>query len=80
MTTREALESKLEKFKAYKERYKNYPGSPNDDSLLNLYGYTVREERSYINRTISTCKKALQYMSENNLDEIPEELLLKFYL
>ena len=80
MITREALESKLEKFKAYKERYKNYPGSPNDDCLFGLYGYTVREERSYINHVISGCKKALQYMSENNSDEIPPELLLRFYL
>ena len=76
--TREEIISRQEKFKQYKNRYKNYPGSPGDDGLLGIYGYTVRDERGYINHTLAKCKKALEYMDKNNTDVISDREL--FYL
>ena len=49
MTTRKEILQCQVRFAAYKNRYKNYPGSPGDDALIGIYGYTVREERGYIN-------------------------------
>ena len=49
MITRKEILQYQERFATYKKRYKNYPGSPGDDALIGIYGYTVREERRYIN-------------------------------
>lgn len=68
----------LQKYQEYHRRYKNYPGSPNDDSLLGLYGYTIREERGYIRSQISKYKKAIAKMKKENRTEITYNEL--FYL
>ena len=76
MTTRKEILQCQERFAAYKNRYKNYPGSPGDDALIGIYGYTVREERSYINHQLARYKKILAYMDKNNADTISDDEIL----
>lgn len=76
--TRENAIQKLEKFQVYNRRYKNYPGSPGDDGLLGIYGYTVREERGYIRHMITKYKKAIVWMDKNNVNQISDREF--FYL
>ena len=73
MTTRKEILQCQVRFVAYKNRYKNYPGSPDDDALIGIYGYTVREERSYINHQLARYKKILVYMDKNNVDTISDD-------
>lgn len=73
MTTRKETLQCQERFTAYKNRYKNYPGSPGDDALIGIYGYTVREERGYINHQLARYKKILAYMDKNNVDVISDD-------
>ena len=73
MTTRKEILQCQTRFTAYKNRYKNYPGSPGDDALIGIYGYTVREERSYINHQLARYKKILAYMDKNNVDTISDD-------
>ena len=72
MATRKEILQCQTRFTAYKNRYKNYPGSPGDDALIGIYGYTVREERSYINHQLARYKKILVYM-DNNVDTISDD-------
>ena len=74
MTTRKEILQCQTRFTAYKNRYKNYPGSPGDDALIGIYGYTVREERSYINHQLARYKKILAYMDKNNVDISDDEI------
>ena len=77
--TREEIVKNLERFQSYNKRYKGYPGSPGDDGRFGLPGcYTVRDERSYIKRNITRCKKALEWMDERGVDTISDREL--FYL
>lgn len=76
--TRQEAEKDLARFQEYQRRYKGYPGSPGDDARLGIYGYTVREERSYINHRVKTLKKALAHMAEHNRDSITDREF--FYL
>ena len=77
--TREEILKNLERFQSYNKRYKGYPGSPGDDGRFGLPGcYTVRDERSYIKRNITRCKKALEWMDERGVDIISDREL--FYL
>ena len=78
MTTRKEILQYQVRFAAYKNRYKNYPGSPGDDALIGIYGYSVREERSYINHQLARYKKILAYMDKNNVDTISDDEI--FYL
>ena len=64
MTTRKEILQRQERFAAYKKRYKNYPGSPGDDALVGIYGYAIREERSYINYQLTQYKKILVFMNK----------------
>ena len=73
MTTRKEILQCQTRFTAYKNRYKNYPGSPGDDALIGIYGYTVREERSYINHQLTRYKKILAFMDKNNVDVISDD-------
>ena len=73
MITRKEILQCQERFTAYKKRYKNYPGSPGDDALIGLCGYTVREERSYINHQLTRYNKILAYMDKNNVDVISDD-------
>lgn len=73
MITRKEILQCHERFTAYKKRYKNYPGSPGDDALIGIYGYTVREERSYINHQLTRYKKILAFMDKNNVDVISDD-------
>ena len=73
MTTRKEILQCQTRFTAYKNRYKNYPGSPGDDALIGIYGYIVREERSYINHQLARYKKILAYMDKNNVDTISDD-------
>ena len=73
MTTRKEILQCQTRFTAYKNRYKNYPGSP-DDALIGIYGYTVREEISYINYQLRRYKKILAYMDKNNVDISDDEI------
>ena len=73
MTTRKEILQCQTRFTAYKNRYKNYPGSPGDDALIGIYGYTAREERSYINHQLARYKKILAYMDKNNVDTISDD-------
>lgn len=73
MTTRKEILQCQVRFTEYKNRYKNYPGSPGDDALIGIYGYTVREERSYINCQLARYKKILAYMDKNNVDVISDD-------
>lgn len=73
MTTRKEILQCQVRFAAYKNRYKNYPGSPGDDALIGIYGYTVREERGYINHQLARYKKILAYMDKNNVDTISDD-------
>lgn len=73
MTTRKEILQCQVRFAVYKNRYKNYPGSPGDDALIGIYGYTVREERSYINHQLARYKKILAYMDKNNADTISDD-------
>lgn len=73
MTTRKEILQFQVRFAAYKNRYKNYPGSPGDDALIGIYRYTVREERSYINHQLARYKKILAYMDKNNVDTISDD-------
>ena len=73
MTTRKEILQCQVRFAAYKNRYKNYPGSPGDDTLIGIYGYTVREERSYINHQLARYKKILVYMDKNNVDTVSDD-------
>ena len=70
--TRQEAEQRLTKFKQYKKRYQGYPGSPGDDCLLGLYGYTVREERGYINRVIKCMNAALKEMDRKGVDSLTD--------
>ena len=77
--TREEIKNNLERLQYYNKRYKGYPGSPGDDGRFGLPGcYTVRDERSYIKRNITVCKKALAWMDERGVDTISDREL--FYL
>ena len=76
MITRKEILQRQTRFTAYKNRYKNYPGSPGDDALIGIYGYTVREERSYINHKLARYKKILAYMDKNNADTISDDEIL----
>ena len=77
--TREEIKNNLERLQYYNKRYKGYPGSPGDDGRFGLSGcYTVRDERSYIKRNITRCKKALEWMDERGVDIISDREL--FYL
>ena len=78
LISRESLERTLENFRNYYKKYYNYPGSPGDDALLGIYGYTVRDERGYIRRSISKYKKALEWMDKNGKNSITAREL--FYL
>ena len=73
MTTRKEILQCQVRFATSKNRYKNYPGSPGDDALIGIYGYTVREERSYINHQLARYKKILAYMDKNNVDTISDD-------
>lgn len=73
MTTRKEILQCQERFAAYKKRYNNYPGSPGDDALIGIYGYTVREERGYINHQLTRYKNILAYMDKNNVDVISDD-------
>ena len=73
MTTRKEILQCQVRFAAYKNRYKNYPGSPGDDALIGIYGYTVREEISYINYQLRRYKKILAYMDKNNVGVISDD-------
>ena len=73
MITRKEILQCQDRFASYKKRYKNYPGSPGDDALIGIYGYTVREERSYINHQLTRYKKILAYMDKNNVDVISDD-------
>ena len=73
MTTRKEILQCQTRFTAYKNRYKNYPGSPDDDALIGIYGYTIREERNYINYQLARYKKILAYMDKNNVDVISDD-------
>lgn len=73
MTARKEILQCQVRFTEYKNRYKNYPGSPGDDALIGIYGYTVREERSYINCQLARYKKILAYMDKNNVDVISDD-------
>lgn len=70
--TRQEAEIALAKFQGYQKRYKGYPGSPGDDALLGIFGYTVRDERGYINRQIKKLKAALSYMDKQGRDNITD--------
>ena len=76
--TLEEAKHYLEKYQNYHKRYKNFQGSPNDDCLIGLYGYTVREERGYIRNKISKYKRAIDKMKKENRTEITYKEL--FYL
>lgn len=77
--TREEFKNNLVVFQSYNKQYKGYPGSPGDDGRFGLPGcYTVRDERSYIKRNITRCKKALEWMDERGVDIISDREL--FYL
>ena len=73
MTTRKEILQCQSRFTAYKNRYKNYPGSPGDDAHIGLHGSTVREERSYSNHQLARYKKILAYMDKNNVDTISDD-------
>lgn len=73
MITRKEILQCQERFTSYKKRYKNYPGSPGDDALIGIHGYTVREERSYINYQLRRYKKILAFMDKNNVDVISDD-------
>jgi len=66
------LQARLTKFQGYNKKYQGYPGSPGDDCMFGIYGYTVRDERGYIRRQISWMKKALAYMEEHGTDIITD--------
>lgn len=68
--TKQEAQQKLEKFQAYQRRYRGYMGSPFDDCLLHIYGYTVREERAYINRQVKFYKDCIKIFNETNQDSI----------
>ena len=70
--TRSEIEAKLEKFKGYQRRYRNYPGSPYDDARLGIYGYTVRDERGYINRQVRLYKKCLEWMDKEGVEAMSD--------
>lgn len=76
--SREDALKKLEKYQNYNKRYRNYPGSPGDDCLLGIYGYTVREERGYIRHMITKYKKAINWMDDKGVNEISDREF--FYL
>lgn len=69
--TKQEAQQKLEKFQTYQRRYRGYMGSPFDDCLLHIYGYTVREERAYINRQVKFYKDCIKIFNETNQDSIP---------
>jgi len=71
MTRTSAIQS-LERYTSLQKRYKNYPGSPGDDARFGIYGYTVREERGYINRQIRFLKAALAEMDRKGVDELTD--------
>lgn len=68
--TREIINNNLVKFQNYMKLYKNYPGSPGDDGILGIYGYTVRDERGYIRSMITKYKRAVEWMNTNNKNSI----------
>lgn len=70
--TKEKAQEGLKKYQAYQKRYKGYPGSPGDSAVLDIYGYTVREERGYINRQVRYFKKALEWMASHNRENMTE--------
>lgn len=76
--TREMINRELVKFQNYMKKYRNYPGSPGDDGILGIYGYTVRDERGYIRRSITKYKKAIEWMDKNGKNGITAREL--FYL
>ncbi len=69
MTKQEAQEQ-LKKFQNYQRRYRGYLGSPFDDCLLHIYGYTVREERAYINRQVKFYKACIKVFEELKTEEL----------
>lgn len=76
MITKEQIKASLEKYQRFLEGYKNYPGSPNDDAIYGTFGYyTVGVERAYLSRQVKRYKKALEYLEENNLQEISQEYM-----
>lgn len=70
--TRSEIEAKLEKFKEYQRRYRKYPGSPYDDARLGIYGYSVREERGYINRQVRLYRKCLEKMDKEGVEALSD--------
>ena len=68
--TKQYAQEQLEKFQNYQRRYKGYPGSPGDDCLLHIYGYTVREERGYINRQVKFYKACIKVFEELKVEEL----------
>lgn len=71
MTRTSAIQS-LNRYTSLQKRYKGYPGSPGDDARLGIYGYTVREERAYINRQVRFLKAALAEMDRRQIDELTD--------
>ena len=70
--TRQEAEQQLAKFKGYKKRYQGYPGSPYDDHILGIWGYTVRDERTYINSRIRLYTAVLKEMDRKGVDSLTD--------
>lgn len=61
------LKERLAYYQRLLNKYKGYLGSPNDDCILGIYGYTVREERSFLRERVAYYKNAIkEYKNQNN--------------